>query len=131
MVGNRSLAQVRRILTLRGTLVLVGGEGGDRWTGGVGRSMRALVVTQFVRQRLRMILATANTADLLFLKEFIEAGMVTPVIDWTYSLNETADAIRYLKEGNARGKIIIAVRDPVGRPAYRRSVRTESLRATA
>lgn len=109
MVGNRSLSHLRRALTPRGTLVLVGGEGGDRWIGAVGRSIRALVVSPFVSQRMRMIVATANTEDLQFLKELIEAAKVTQVIDRTYSLSEVPDAIRYLNDGHARGKIVITV----------------------
>ena len=89
--------------------MLVGGEGGDRWIGAVGRSIRALVVSPFVSQRMRMIVATANTEDLQFLKELIEAAKVTPVIDRTYSLSEVPDAIRYLNDGHARGKIVITV----------------------
>jgi NADPH:quinone reductase-like Zn-dependent oxidoreductase len=110
MAGTRSLAELRRALAPRGTLVLVGGEGGDRWFGGMGRSIRALVVSPFVSQRLRMIVATAHNADLVILKEFIEAGTVTPVVDRTYPLSEVPDAIRYLNEGHARGKLVIAVR---------------------
>jgi NADPH:quinone reductase-like Zn-dependent oxidoreductase len=118
MVGNRSLSDLRRALTPRGTGVLVGGEGGGRWIGAVGRSLRALVLSPFVSQRLRMIIPTANTADLQFLKELIEAGKVTPVVDRTYSLSDVPDAVRYLDEGRARGKIVINVRD-----AERRSAR--------
>jgi NADPH:quinone reductase-like Zn-dependent oxidoreductase len=109
MGGNRSLSQLRRALTPRGTLVLVGGEGGDRWTGGMGRSIRALMVSPFVSQSLRMITAWANTKDLRFLTDLIEAGRVTLVIDRTYPLSEVPDAIRYLNGGHARGKIVITV----------------------
>jgi NADPH:quinone reductase-like Zn-dependent oxidoreductase len=110
MVGNRSLSQLRRALTPRGTLVLVGGEGGDRWIGALSRSMRALVVSPFVSQRLRPVLGAANTYDLEFLKELIEAGKVRPVVDRTFPLSEASNAIRYLNEGHARGKVVIAVR---------------------
>lgn len=109
MGGNRSLSQLRRALTPRGTLVLVGGEGGNRWIGAVGRSLRALVVSPFVSQNLRMIFATAKTEDLRFLKALIEAAKVTPVIDRRYPLSAAPDAIRYLTEGHARGKIVITV----------------------
>ena len=109
MVGNRSLSQLRRILTPRGTLVLVGGEGSGRWIGAVGRSIRALAVSPFVSQRLRMIVATANTKDLRFLTDLIEAATVSPVIDRTYSLREAPDAVRYLIAGRARGKVVITV----------------------
>jgi NADPH:quinone reductase-like Zn-dependent oxidoreductase len=131
MGGNRSLSQLRRALTPRGTLVLVGGEGGDRWIGAaMGRSMRALVLSPFVSQSLRMVLGAAKTEDLRFLTELIEAAKVTPVIDRTYSLNEVEDAIRYLNEGHARGKIVITVRG-ADRSAGERSVRTEPTVTTA
>jgi NADPH:quinone reductase-like Zn-dependent oxidoreductase len=108
--GNRSLAHLRRALTPRGTLVLVGGEGGDRWIGGaLSRSVRALVLSLFVSQRLRPMFATANTEDLQLLKELIEAARVTPIIDRTYSLSEVPGAIRHLEEGHARGKVVITV----------------------
>ena len=107
--GNRPLSQLRRALTPRGTLVLVGGEGGDRWIGTVGRTVRALVVSPFVRQNLRGVVGAAKAADLQLLKELIEAGKVTPVVDRTYPLREVPDAIRYLHEGHARGKIAITV----------------------
>ena len=68
------------------------------------------MVSPFVSQRLRPILAIANTQDLQFLTELIEAGKVTPVVDRTYSLSEVPDAIRYLREGRARGKLVISVR---------------------
>jgi NADPH:quinone reductase-like Zn-dependent oxidoreductase len=116
MVGNRSLAQLRRALTPRGTLVLVGGEGGDRWIGALSRSMRALVVSPFVSQQLRPVLGAANTQDLEFLKDLVEAGKVRPVVDRTYPLSEVPDAIRYLTNGHARGKIIIIVRGAAAAP---------------
>jgi NADPH:quinone reductase-like Zn-dependent oxidoreductase len=108
--GNRSLSQLRRALTPVGTLVLVGGEGGGRWIGGaMGRSMRALMLSPFVSQQLRMIIAKATSDDLEFLTQLIEAGKVTPVIDKTYPLDETPDAIRHLAAGSARGKLVITV----------------------
>ena len=97
----------------------------------MGRSIRALVVSPFVSQNLRMISAAANTEDLQFLKELIEAAKVTPVIDRTYALSEIPDAIRYLTAGHARGKLVITVRGADGGQAHGRSVRTESHRATA
>src|ERR1051326_8690882 len=109
MVGNRSLSQLRGALTPRGTLVLVGGEGGDRWIGALSRSMQALVVSPFVSQRLRPVLGAANTQDLELLRQLIETGKVRPVVDRTFSLSEVPDAIRYLNTGHARGKIVISV----------------------
>jgi NADPH:quinone reductase-like Zn-dependent oxidoreductase len=108
--GRRSLSQLRRALTPRGTLVIVGGEGGGRWLGGFDRQiLRAPAVSAFSRQRLRPLVSKERRADLLVLKELIEAGKVTPVIDRTYPLGEAPEAIRYLEEGHARGKIVIRV----------------------
>src|SRR5207237_9162466 len=119
MGGNRSLAQLRRCLLPRGTLVLVGGEGDGRLIGGIARSIQGLVVSPFVSQRLRMIIAIANTKDLQVLKDLIEAARVRPIIDRTYALSEVPDAMRYLKAGHARGKLVISVRasDPASRAA--------------
>jgi NADPH:quinone reductase-like Zn-dependent oxidoreductase len=116
MVGNRSLSQLRQALTPRGTLVLVGGEGGDRWIGALSRSLTALVVSPFVSQRLRPVLGAANAHDLGFLKELIEGGKVRPVIDRTFPLSEASNAIRYLNEGHARGRVVIAVRPTAAVP---------------
>jgi NADPH:quinone reductase-like Zn-dependent oxidoreductase len=106
--GNRSLSHLRRALTPKGTLVIVGGEGGGRWFG-VGRQLRALMLSPVVSQRLGTFIAKVNSEDLLALKELLEAGKVTPVIDRTYPLAEVPDAIRYLHEGHARGKVVITV----------------------
>jgi NADPH:quinone reductase-like Zn-dependent oxidoreductase len=106
--GNRSLSQLRRALTPGGTLALVGGEGGDRWIG-IGRPVQALLMSPFVRDKLRPVASKPNQADLEFLKDLVEAGKVTPVIDRTYPLSETADAMRHLEEGRARGKVVITV----------------------
>jgi NADPH:quinone reductase-like Zn-dependent oxidoreductase len=108
--GRRSLSQLRRALAPRGTLVLVGGEGGGRWLGGFDRQiLRAPAVSAFARQRLRPLVSKERSEDLLVLKELIEAGRVTPVIDRTYPLREAPEAIRYLEEGHARGKVVIRV----------------------
>jgi NADPH:quinone reductase-like Zn-dependent oxidoreductase len=131
MVGNRPLSQLRRVLTAGGTLVVVGGEGGGRWIGGVGRSLRALAVSPFVRQRLRMLLATANVKDLQVLKELIEAAKVRPVIDRTYPLGEMPEAMRSLETGRARGKIVITVRGADRAPAHGTSAWAESHPVTA
>jgi NADPH:quinone reductase-like Zn-dependent oxidoreductase len=108
--GRRSLAQLRRALTRRGTLVIVGGEGGGRWLGGFDRQiLRAPIVSLFVRQRLRPLVSKERREDLVALKELIEAGKVTPVIDRTYPLSEAPAAVRYLGEGHACGKVVITV----------------------
>jgi len=112
MAGNRPLSTLRRALTPEGTLVIVGGEEGGRWLGGTDRQIRALLLSPFVRQRLRTFVAKEGAEDLLVLKELIESGKVTPVIDRTYSLREAADAIRHLHEGHARGKLVLSVTRP-------------------
>ncbi len=110
--GNRSLSNLRRALTPKGTLVLVGGEGGGRWLGGTQRVLWALLLSPFVGQKLATFVAKENHEDLLVLKQLIEAGKVTPVIDRAYPLNEAPQAVRYLEEGHARGKIVIKVGPP-------------------
>jgi NADPH:quinone reductase-like Zn-dependent oxidoreductase len=107
-VGNRSLRDFRRVLSRKGTLVLVGG-GGGRWLGPMAGPLRGAVMSRFVSQRLRLLLAKITKADLVVLKELIEAGKVTPVIDRTYPLSDTPEAIRYLEAGHARGKVVITV----------------------
>jgi NADPH:quinone reductase-like Zn-dependent oxidoreductase len=109
MAGTRSLSQLRRALTPRGTLVPVGGEGGGRLFGAVGRTVQALALSPFVSQTLRPIVAVANADDLRFLAELIEAGKVRPVVDRTYPHDRAPDAIRRLRDGDARGKLVIAV----------------------
>jgi len=107
--GARTLSQLRRALTPRGTLVIVGAEGGGRWFGGFDRSLRAPMLSPFVSQKLRMLASKENGEDLVVLKDLIEAGKVTPVIDRTYPLSEVPEAIRHLEEGHARGKVVITV----------------------
>jgi NADPH:quinone reductase-like Zn-dependent oxidoreductase len=110
MGGNRSLSELRRALTPKGTLVLVGGEGGGRLVGGaMGRSLRALALSPFVSHNLRMVVAATKEADLQILTELIEAGKVTAVIDRTYPLSKVPDALEYLSAGRARGKVVITV----------------------
>jgi len=109
--GNRSLSHLRRALGSRGTLVIIGGEDGDRWIGGTDRLLRALVLSPFVRHRLRTFVAKVTHDDLQILRELIEAGKIKPVIDKTYPLIDVPDAIRYLQERRARGKVVITVQE--------------------
>jgi NADPH:quinone reductase-like Zn-dependent oxidoreductase len=108
IAGNRPLSQLRRALTPQGTLVLVGGEGGDRWwLDGLLRQFRALVLSLFVRQRLQRFLARERYEDLAALTPFLGDGRVRPVVDRTYSLSEVPQAMRDLEAGNARGKLVV------------------------
>ncbi len=109
--GNASLSRLRRALTPNGTLVIVGGENGGRWTGGFGRQLRAVALSPFVRQRLVMKTPDENRADLERLVELIEAGKLAPAVDRTYPLHQAPDAMRHLQAGHARGKLVIAVTD--------------------
>ena len=107
--GNSSLARLRRVLTPRGKLVIVGGETGGRWLGGTDRQIRALLLSPFVSQKMGTFISSENHEDMLVLKELIEAGKVTPAIDRTYPLTEAPQAIEYLQQGHARGKVVITV----------------------
>jgi NADPH:quinone reductase-like Zn-dependent oxidoreductase len=108
--GRRSLSHLRRALTPKGTLVIVGGDGGGPWTGGFFRGiLRGPLLSVFVRQRLRGLTSKEKKEDLQTLKELIEAGKVAPVVDRTYPLTEASDAVRYLQEGHPRGKVVVAV----------------------
>jgi NADPH:quinone reductase-like Zn-dependent oxidoreductase len=108
--GNRPLRLLRRAMTPRGTLVIVGGEhGGGRLLAGFDRQLRAVLVSLFVGQRLRGMLAKERAADLKALSELIESRAVTPVIDRAYPLADAPDAIRHLAEGHAAGKVVVTV----------------------
>ena len=107
--GNSSLARLRRALTPKGTLVIVGGETDGRWLGGTDRQLRAMMLSPFVGQKLGTFINKENHEDMIVLKELIESGKVTPVIDRTYPLCEVPEAIRYLEEGHAQGKVVITV----------------------
>jgi NADPH:quinone reductase-like Zn-dependent oxidoreductase len=108
--GRRSLSHLRRALTPKGTLVIVGGDGGGRWTGGFFRGvLRAPLLSIFVGQRLRGLNSKVNQEDLQTLSEMIDAGKVKPVIDRTYPLIEAPDAIRHLEKSHPRGKVVIDV----------------------
>ncbi len=105
-VENRSLADVRRALTADGTLILDSGSGARGWKL-LLRLVTPLVLSPFVRQNLRRHLSTPNHEDLLMLKELVESGRLTPVIDRTYTLDETSAALSYIETGHARGKVVI------------------------
>jgi NADPH:quinone reductase-like Zn-dependent oxidoreductase len=108
--GRRTLSQLRRALTPKGTLVIVGGEGGGRWLGGFDRQLRALVLSRLVGQRLRMLSSKPGHQDLEVLRELLEAGKLSPVIGRNYPLGKVPEAMRQMVEGRGGGgKIVITV----------------------
>ena len=108
--ANRSLAACRRVLAPEGALVVIGAAGSGRSIVPIGmRILGAMLWSRFGRQRISMFMANVTREDLLVLKELIEGGKVTPVVDRTYPLSEAAAAMRYLEAGHARGKIVITV----------------------
>ena len=111
LVSNRSLAECRRALTRRGTLVLASGNGG-RVLGPLRRMLAAMLLGMFVPQSLRPFTAVASGADLEVLRGLIEAGTITPPVDRSYPLAETAEAIRYFAGEHPRGKVTITVTSP-------------------
>ena len=107
--GNASLARLRGALTPAGTVAIVGQETGGRWLGGFDRMLRAPMLSPFVSQDLRSVTASENAADMVVLKDMIEAGQITPVIERSYPLAEVPDAIRHIEAGQARGKVVITI----------------------
>jgi NADPH:quinone reductase-like Zn-dependent oxidoreductase len=108
--GRRPLSVLRRALTPRGTLAIVGGEGGGPWTGGFFRQiLRAPLVSLVTRQRLRPVTSKERREDLQTLAEMIEAGTLTPVVGRTYPLADAAEAVRELERGHTRGKLVVVV----------------------
>ena len=108
--GRNKLPKLRRALTPTGALVIVGGEGGGRWTGGSGRQLRAMALSPFVGQRLTTFISKEHFEDLELLSKHIEAGEIAPAVDHTYRLAEVPDAIRDLEAGRILGKSVIHVR---------------------
>ena len=103
--GSPSLSRLRRALTPRGTLVIAGGEGGGSITG-IGRQLRAVAMSPFIRQRLTMFVAKEHVG-LDVLSQLIDDGKVLPAVERTYPLSGAADAMRHLESGQTRGKLVI------------------------
>ena len=108
-VGSHSLSDYRRVLNSQGALVLVGGPSDGPWIGSLSGAIKAMMVAPFVSQKMGFFLAHLNHEDLEVLRNLMQAGKVTPVIDRHYTLPETPAAIRYLEAGHARGKVIITL----------------------
>lgn len=107
--GSSRLSRLRRALTPRGRLVIVGGMTDGRWFGGIDRQLRAKLLSPFVGQKLGSLMASENSADLMALRALIDAGKVAPAIDRAYPLGEAPAAIRHLLKGQVRGKVVITV----------------------
>ena len=107
--GNTRLSRLRRALTPRGRLVVVGGETDGRLLGGSDRGIRAKVLSLFIGQQMGTFVASEKAADLIALTELIEAGKLSPSIDHTYPLGDIAAAIRHMLDAKARGKITVSV----------------------
>jgi NADPH:quinone reductase-like Zn-dependent oxidoreductase len=110
-VSTHPLSAYRRVMTPKGTFLPIGARPGGHWVGPLPQLLKLLVSSRFVSQKVVFFMARVRTDDLIVLKELIEANKVTPVIDRRYPLSEASDAIRYLKEGHARGKVVITVED--------------------
>ncbi|HSK46681.1 MAG TPA: NAD(P)-dependent alcohol dehydrogenase [Coriobacteriia bacterium] len=102
-VGNRTFSEYKRVLTPDGIILPNTGNAG------IGYVIKAALRSTFARQQGRPFLSTPNLDDLIVLKEFIESGKLTPVIDRTYQLTETPEALEYLGTGHAQGKVVITV----------------------
>jgi len=108
-VGNHSLLALSRRLNRRGMYIAVGAPHHGRWIGPLGRLLKTLVLSWLLTPKLALFLAKVRSEDLTILRELIESGKVTPVIDRRYGLGEVPEAIRYMEEGHARGKVVINV----------------------
>ena len=110
-VPNHSLSECRRILTPKGKYIMFGGGGPNegRWIAPFGRVIHTLLLSPFISQQMGMMLAELNKKDLTVLADMMQAGTVKPIIDRTYPLSQIADAIRYLEQGHARGKVVITL----------------------
>lgn len=109
IAGGNGPSHLRRALTPRGTLVMVGGETGGRWLGGMDRQLRAHLLFPLASQKLSTFIASENSADLAILRDLLESGKIAPAIDRAYPLSQTPAAIRHVQEGRARGKVVITI----------------------
>jgi NADPH:quinone reductase-like Zn-dependent oxidoreductase len=111
-VANHSLSECQRVLTPNGIYVMIGGGSANEqgFLGALGKALNAAVYSHFVKQKMGMMMAQPSTQDLTLLAEMVQSGKLKTVIDRTYkSLSEVPDAIRYLEEGHARGKVVITI----------------------
>jgi NADPH:quinone reductase-like Zn-dependent oxidoreductase len=109
LAGGRRLAELRRVLTPTAVVVAVGGPDRGRWIGPFGGILTMRVRSSFTSQTVRPMLTNPSTDDLAVLRELLESGKVSPIVDRMYRLNEAPEALRYLETGHARGKVVITV----------------------
>jgi NADPH:quinone reductase-like Zn-dependent oxidoreductase len=109
VAGSRSWPEYRRVLDHKATLILVGGPKTNRWTGPLGHVARVLLASLGASQKVGFFVAKLNREDFVVLRELFEAGKVTPVVDRQYALSDLPEALRYLGEGHARGKVVITM----------------------
>jgi NADPH:quinone reductase-like Zn-dependent oxidoreductase/uncharacterized protein YqgC (DUF456 family) len=114
-VGNQPLAGFRQVLNPKGMYVMIGGGGvkDDPWFGALVRPIKSIFMSEFVSQQMKPMLADMNRKDLTVLADMIQAGKVKPVIDRTYAFSQLPEAMRYLEEGHARGKVVVTVGDNI------------------
>ncbi|MFK7893380.1 MAG: NAD(P)-dependent alcohol dehydrogenase [Granulosicoccus sp.] len=108
--GRNRVSHLRRLLTPTGTLVFVGGEGGNRFTGGIGRQLFASLMSVFYKQSLRMFVSTEKLAMMERFRKFLESGEVRPSVGARFALNDVPQAMRQLEAGQISGKAVIVVR---------------------
>jgi NADPH:quinone reductase-like Zn-dependent oxidoreductase len=110
IAGRNSIRRLRSVLTPKGTLVIVGGEDGGKWTGGVGRQLRAMLLSPFVRHRLTTFISKEHFTNIERLAEHIESGAVVSVIGRRFDLENVPAAMRHLEGGHSSGKSVIVIR---------------------
>jgi NADPH:quinone reductase-like Zn-dependent oxidoreductase len=110
-VPNHSLADCRRALTPNGKYIMIGGGGPDdgRVIGPFARVIKIMLSKPFVSQEMKMMMSDPSHDDMIYLRDLMQSGQVRPVIDRTYKFSEIADAVRYVEEGHARGKVVVKV----------------------
>jgi len=110
-VANHSLSECRRVLNPKGKYVMVGGGGANEqgFIGVLARPLKAMVLSPFISQQMGMMMADPSQKDLTILGDLMQSGKVKAIIDRTYKLSEVPEAIRYLEQGHARGKVVITL----------------------
>ncbi|MBV8307268.1 MAG: NAD(P)-dependent alcohol dehydrogenase [Gammaproteobacteria bacterium] len=108
-VATHSLSDYKRILTPQGIYVGIGSTDTGRWFAWLWKPLQGWMLSHFTTQKFTTIFADLNRDDLATLAALMQAGKLTPVIDRTYPLEQSADALRYLEQGHARGKVLVTV----------------------